>query len=323
MDKSISSKTANCLEGRKPELSIIIPVYNVEEYLRVCVDSVLQQTFTDFELILIDDGSSDKSGQICDEYSVKDNRVHVIHQENAGVSSARNAGLAYASGEYISFVDADDCINFRMYEILLETMKSATADLGICGVDIIKKNADIKQINYKNSTVITWSASECVSHLFDMPPVIYNSCCNKLFRKSLIKTRFDSTIKIYEDAKFLTEYLTYSQKVVHLPDYKLYIIRNREGSATRSDKRTFVESLKTRYEICLLVKNKFPERYSKAMHCYYDWCVYTYNIVKWDKKSRKQVEHILRKNLKGAMLNKTVPFKLKVVYLLASIPKLV
>ena len=131
------------------------------------------------------------------------------------------------------------------------------------------------------------------------------------------------TIKIYEDAKFLTEYLTYSQKVVHLPDYKLYIIRNREGSATRSDKRTFVESLKTRYEICLLVKNKFPERYSKAMHCYYDWCVYTYNIVKWDKKSRKQVEHILRKNLKGAMLNKTVPFKLKVVYLLASIPKLV
>ena len=323
MDKSISSNTVNCHEGSKPELSIIIPVYNVEEYLRVCVDSVLQQTFADFELILIDDGSSDKSGQICDEYSVKDNRVHVIHQENAGVSSARNAGLAYASGEYISFVDADDCINFRMYEILLETMKSSTADLGICGVDIIKKDTDIKQINYKKNKDITWSASDCVSHLFDMPPAIYNSCCNKLFRKSLIKTRFDSTIKIYEDAKFLTEYLTYSQKVVHLPDCKLYMIRNREGSATRSDKRAFVESLKTRYEICLLVKNKYPECYSKAMYCYYDWCVNTYNMVKWDKKSREQVKRILRKNFKRAMFSKVVPFKLKVVYLLACIPKLV
>lgn len=323
MDESISSNTVNCLEGRKPELSIIIPIYNVEEYLRVCVDSVLQQTFTDFELILIDDGSSDKSGQICDEYSIKDNRVHVIHQENAGVSSARNAGLAYALGEYISFVDADDCINFRMYEILLETMKSSMADLGICGVDIIKKNADIKQINYKNSTVITWSSIECVSHLFDMPPVIYNSCWNKLFRKTKIKTCFDPSLKICEDSKFLTEYLTHAQKVVYLPDYKLYMYRNREGSATRSDKRAFVESLKTRYEICLLVKNKYPECYSKAMYCYYDWCVNTYNMVKWDKKSREQVKRILRKNFKRAMFSKVVPFKLKVVYLLACIPKLV
>ena len=323
MDKSISSNTVNCHEGSKPELSIIIPVYNVEEYLRVCVDSVLQQTFADFELILIDDGSSDKSGQICDEYVAKDSRVHVIHQENAGVSSARNAGLAYASGEYISFVDADDCINFRMYEILLETMKSSMADLGICGVDIIKKDTDIKQINYKNNKAITWSASDCVSHLFDMPPILYFSCWNKLFRKNVIKTCFDTTLRIGEDAKFLAEYLVYIQKAVYLPDQKLYMVRNREGSATRSDKRAYVGSLKARYEICSIVKERFPESYNKAMYYYYDSCVYIYNMVKWDKKSRIQVEHELRKNFKRAMLSKEVPFKLKVVYLLACIPKLI
>ena len=321
MDKGIRNDAVNRVERIAPELSVIIPIYNVESYLRVCLDSVLGQTISDFELILIDDGSSDKSGQICDEYAVKDDRVHVIHQENGGVSNARNAGLAYASGEYISFVDADDCLNYRMYEILLETMKFTMADMAICGIDIIEKDSDIKQINYRSNAVITWSASDCVSHLFDMPPVIYNSCWNKLFRRRKIKTNFDSSLKICEDTKFLAEYLTCIQKVVYLPDNKLYMVRIREGSATRSDKRAYVGSLKARYEICTLVKERFPECYSKAMHYYYDSCVYIYNMVKWDKKSRKQVVRIMRSSFWHAMMNTEIPLKLKTVYLLVCIPK--
>lgn len=93
-----------------PKISIIVPVYNVEKYLRKCIDSILNQTFKDFELILIDDGSTDESGKICDEYNLKDNRIKVIHKENGGLSSARNAGLDIAQGEYIGFVDSDDWI---------------------------------------------------------------------------------------------------------------------------------------------------------------------------------------------------------------------
>ena len=95
-----------------------MPVYNTEKYLRRCVDSILAQTFTDFELLLINDGSTDSSGAICDEYTQKDSRVRVFHKENGGVSSARNIGLDNAKGEYIAFVDSDDYIDNRMYECL-------------------------------------------------------------------------------------------------------------------------------------------------------------------------------------------------------------
>ena len=109
-------------EKRMAEVSIIVPVYQVESYLRKCLDSILAQTFTDFELILVDDGSTDRSGQICDEYAEMDERVKVIHQQNRGVAAARNNGIACANGDYLCFVDADDwiedtMIGFERYQV--------------------------------------------------------------------------------------------------------------------------------------------------------------------------------------------------------------
>ena len=118
-----------------PKISIIVPVYNVEKYLRKCVDSILNQTFKDFELILVDDGSIDTSGKICDEYNLKDNRIKVIHKENGGLSSARNAGLDIAQGEYIGFVDSDDWIELDMYEELYKICKENDTDVGIVGIN--------------------------------------------------------------------------------------------------------------------------------------------------------------------------------------------
>ena len=105
--------SANVEEKGKimPEISVIVPVYNVEEYLRPCIDSILEQTFTDFELILVDDGSPDRCGEICDEYEQIDKRIRVIHQENGGLSAARNAGLDVMSGEYVTFIDSDDLVD--------------------------------------------------------------------------------------------------------------------------------------------------------------------------------------------------------------------
>lgn len=111
------------------EVSIIVPVYQVENYIRKCIDSILAQTFTDFELILVDDGSKDKSGQICDEYAGMDQRVRVIHQENSGVAAARNHGIAYANGGYLCFVDADDWIEDGMIEQCISQMKENDADI--------------------------------------------------------------------------------------------------------------------------------------------------------------------------------------------------
>ena len=119
-----------------PKISVIVPVYNVERYLRRCIDSILAQTFTDFELLLIDDGSKDSSGEICDEYAAKDSRIIVFHKENGGVSSARNVGLDNVRGEWVAFVDADDKISDGYFHICEE---HENADVVVKPFYIIKK----------------------------------------------------------------------------------------------------------------------------------------------------------------------------------------
>lgn len=123
---------ADIMNKEKPLISVIVPVYKVEQYLHRCVDSILAQTYTNLEIILIDDGSPDRSGEICDEYAAKDSRIRVIHQENAGVSAARNAGLDVCTGEYIGFVDSDDCLLPEMYEKMLVALIDHQVDISIC-----------------------------------------------------------------------------------------------------------------------------------------------------------------------------------------------
>lgn len=120
-----------------PTISVIVPVYNTEKYLRRCIDSVLAQTYKDFELLLIDDGSKDSSGAICDEYAENDARVRVFHKENGGVSSARNMGLDHARGEWITFVDSDDWIDRTMYEEMHTSLLEEHADIVYCNMDMI------------------------------------------------------------------------------------------------------------------------------------------------------------------------------------------
>lgn len=123
-----------------PKISVIVPVYNVEKWLRRCVDSILAQTFTDFELLLVDDGSTDASGAICDEYAQRDSRVRVFHKPNGGVSSARNLGLNNAKGEWISFVDADDWVATDAFEVISNTACKSETDIVSFGFWSVKKD---------------------------------------------------------------------------------------------------------------------------------------------------------------------------------------
>lgn len=117
-------------------ISVIVPIYNVETYLRRCVDSILQQTYTNLEIILLDDGSPYNAGAICDEYKTIDNRVKIIHQENKGLSKARTTGIEHATGKFIGFVDADDWCDKQMYQELYRNMVAAKADISCCGYQI-------------------------------------------------------------------------------------------------------------------------------------------------------------------------------------------
>ena len=124
-------------------ISIIVPIYNVEKYLRRCIDSILGQTCRNFEVILVDDGSPDGCGAICDAYAAKDARVTVIHQQNAGVSAARNVGLVYARGELIGFVDPDDFIAPSMYQEMLDAINATGAELAVCGYNYVDDDGEV------------------------------------------------------------------------------------------------------------------------------------------------------------------------------------
>ena len=192
------------------KISIIVPVYNTEKYLRRCVDSILAQTFTDFELLLIDDGSSDRSGVICDEYALKDSRVRVFHKENGGVSSARNLGLDNATGEWISFVDSDDWIDGNyLFDLLIDE----TCDLNVCNFKI--EGSDEKwDAAIEEGTQLTPSIENLFKNGGFSGYAFFGPTC-KLFRKSIIdknKIRYRENISSGEDTLFVLEFFCYIDK---------------------------------------------------------------------------------------------------------------
>ena len=214
-----------------PELSIIVPVYKTEKYLPKCIDSILSQTFTDFELILIDDGSPDRCGEICDEYAAKDGRIIVIHQENRGVSAARNAGLDIARGEYIGFVDSDDWIEPEMYKVLVESCVNNKSDISMCGINYYSDSGCYIRSDFINDG--TLYKEELIRTLFESPNKVGGYCLNKLITKRVIgDTRFPDRIRMAEDWVFL--FLCFCNCYIARHENKAYYnLIERPDSATR------------------------------------------------------------------------------------------
>ena len=202
-----------------PAISIIIPVYNAENYLRRCIDSVLSQSFTDFELILVDDGSKDKSPQICDEYASQDTRVRVIHKANGGVSAARNDGLDIAKGEYVTFIDSDDWVereyletlsNYRDYDIVFFSHRMIYED-GYTS----KYKFEAKEGDKQNIWEIVASLRKNAAGLN-----FYGYTWNKMFCRDIIekyKIRFTEGLRISEDEVYTLDYCTHAKSIKVLP----------------------------------------------------------------------------------------------------------
>jgi glycosyltransferase involved in cell wall biosynthesis len=215
-----------------PELSIIVPVYKVEKYLPKCIESILAQTFTDFELILIDDGSPDRCGKICDEYAAEDSRIVVIHQKNQGVSAARNAGLDIAKGSYIGFVDSDDWIAPEMYQILYSTITAKHCDLVVCGS--IQRSEDGAFLVRDFQSEGSYTREQLLKAMYSVPNPLGGVLWNKLFRAEIVgKLRFREDLRNCEDGLFLTESMFATDSGIKIPD-ALYNVVQRDFSASRS-----------------------------------------------------------------------------------------
>ena len=250
-------------------ISVIVPVYNVEAYLRRCIDSIINQSYTNLEIILVDDGSTDNSGLICDEYAKKDNRVKVIHKENRGVSSARNIGFQNSAGEYIIFLDSDDEIKkemlFDMKNILIET----NSDMVCCGYINIFKDKEI--VKLPQSDVLE---KKDIFMVLMNDSGFFKSIWNKLFKKDILLNenmefiKFDEMMHMGEDYLWLCNVLFNCEKVycIKKPYYLYY---RRENGAVYNNTNRIDEKSVTQVEAYRKIANILKQIDKKIYHIFF------------------------------------------------------
>lgn len=257
-----------------PKLSIIVPIYKVEAYLPKCIESVLAQSFQDWELILVDDGSPDACPLICDQYAARDARIRVIHQSNAGVSAARNRGLDAATGDLIAFIDPDDYLRSDCYERMLGAMERTGAGMAICGFLYEYPNGSTEP-RVADGEEVLLSHHDLVKAQFDIPWTIRTVTYNKIFQKSVVgELRFDEKLKASEDTLFLCNYLErYTGSAIHIHE-PLYVNYQREGSAMHGGLAfdDVIISFDIHKRIANIARQQYPDLYDEAYYYYLD-CV--------------------------------------------------
>lgn len=258
-----------------PLISVIVPVYNVAEYLPECVDSIISQTYTNLEIILVDDGSTDDCPRICDAYASKDSRIRVIHKENGGLSDARNAGLDICTGEWIGFVDSDDFIAPNMYQQLYKAAVSQNADIAVCQ-SVRYENGNFINSNKDKKKEVLHSKSEMINCMFCGGGQTI-SVCLKLYKADVfVDIRFPKGLT-NEDAFIILDVLDKSSCMAIIPE-ALYFYRIRSASITNAKKwneNIFDTVLAYKHNMAVLEKF-YPENIDEGL-CRLIWA-YRYSI---------------------------------------------
>lgn len=297
-----------------PVISIIVPVYNVEKYIDKCIKSILAQTFKDFELILVDDGSTDDCGKICDEYAEKDKRIKVIHKKNGGLSSARNAGIEASNGSYLGFIDSDDYIDDDMYEVLYNNIIKENADISACGIydcyygKKIKKN---KKIVYK-----TFITEEAIYSIFT-DNMIRVSAWNKLYRKNIFDEIRYPVNKTAEDAFIIIDILLSCRKIVATSEQKYYYYHRENSIMTCRSARNccdHIEAWEKNYDFTLShfpgLANVSKDRLYFAYFFAFDTIINSYDKDEYIVQEKKILRY-LRSNAADIIINSKLSLKRK------------
>lgn len=246
-----------CIGEDEMMLSIIIPIYNMERYLKRCLDSILCQTYSDFECLLVDDGSADGSATICKEYCEKDNRFRYIYKENGGVSDARNLGLVLAEGEIVGFVDPDDWVERCMYQKMIESMYQVAADIVMCGINIVSDKKKYLPYSEKNYCI---SRHDITPELLCM---LAGSVWRCIYNKEILgDIWFTKGLRLSEDRVFNLYILGKSSRIFYMGETRLYNYFMRNDSVVHQYCDDMFESVKQGYrEICRAVKREWGEEF--------------------------------------------------------------
>ena len=294
-DKS-KAKGMNIKMIEYPMVSIIIPIYNVKPFLRCCINSVLSQTYYNLEIILVDDGSTDGSGKICDMYARKDKRIHVIHKKNGGLSDARNVGLKASTADYIAFIDSDDYVAKQYIQCLIEILFKNNADIAICAY-YSKEKDKFYNIKKHCKKIQCFDSKTMLHNWHGEYKSVETISWNKLYKKILFteKNIYYPVGYIYEDAQITHLLIDNASKVV-ITNEKLYFYRKRKNSISSLVSYKNIHDCIYAQEIRLnfFKKNKYQEAYERLLIKYQKYLMLTYCSIQ-DKELEECKKSLLKR----------------------------
>lgn len=295
------------------DISIIVPIYNVELYLEKCIRSILNQTFQNFELILVNDGSTDSSREICNEFAQKDERIKVIHKENGGVSSARNAGLKIATGKYIGFVDPDDYIFSDMFLNLYKICEKTNSDISICR-NTREINGDLIEIKNSTTFLKEMTCEEALTELF-LAKLYRFALWNKLFKRKCFEGIEFPENRIHEDLSVTYLLISKADKVCYTNYIGYVYVKRSESILTTQYNEKRLQSLLAWKEIILFMNNHFQQLNPYVKKCLMYWITdnINYILVSNNNKSEKlsylkTIQYFLKENKEYIFSIDCVPF---------------
>ena len=258
-------------------ISVIVPSYKVEAYLNRCVESIVNQTYQNLEIILVDDGSPDNCPKMCDEWAIKDSRIKVIHKKNGGLSDARNAGMEIASGEYISFIDSDDYIALDFFETLLSVMEKENSDIAECNV--VKFYEDGRFEKYSDDlAVTTFDTESALSGLIAENP-FHQHVWNKLYKTQLVKDIPYAAGKLNEDEFWTYQVFGIAQKVSRINKTMYYYFQRSSSIMGESYNIRRLDALEGKANRQKYIEERFPSLATQAKIDFYGSCLFAYQCV--------------------------------------------
>lgn len=260
-----------------PMISVIVPIYNVEKYLARCVDSIVNQTYKNLEIILVDDGSPDRCPQMCDDYAEKDSRIKVVHKKNGGLSDARNAGMAVATGKYISFIDSDDYVSDDFFECLLDVMNKENSDIAECSV--VKFYEDNRFDEFSDDlSVKTYDTQDAMSALIAENP-FHQHVWNKLYKTELVKDIPYAVGKLNEDEFWTYRVFGRANKVARLNKTMYYYFQRNSSIMGVGYNIRRLDALEGKANRQKYIENNFPDLSTQAKIDLYGSCMFAYQSV--------------------------------------------
>ena len=313
---------------KQPLISVIVPIYNVEKYVNRCIQSIINQSYSNLEIILVDDGSVDNSGNLCDSWEKNDFRIKVIHKQNGGLSDARNAGIDISTGKYISFIDGDDEIDVDMILKLYNAITMGSCDISMCRMEKIEKTRRFITRNFvSENDLVLMTGEDALKYL--LLDKIDCSACLKLYKKELFDTLRFPYGKTNEDFAVMYKLFNVSEKITYISDI-LYHYYYRENSITSSEfSYKQFDKVDNCYEMIDYIKkhNKqlltYAKNYLSRQSLYLILTLMERNIVIQYKKRFNELRNNIKRNCIEIIFSKWLSTKEKGVYMMvAFFPKL-